>query len=129
MTNLQILFGFLGTVVVAAGGWFAAHAARKASPYDSLASRVLKLEEQRQGDLAQIEKQQTEITGLKRRVAGVIEDRDALVAYVASLREWVVNGARPPAPDVPRHLADVLPPWVLADDGPHADTPPHLYAD
>lgn len=57
----------------------------------------------------------TEIAGLKRRMAGVIEDRDSLVAYFLVFRQWVAMGSRPPAPAVPKHLADFLPEWVPGD--------------
>ncbi len=61
------------------------------------------------------ENDQTEIAGLQRRVMGVIEDRDDLVRYITVLRAWIASGARPPAPDVPAHLADVLPAWIPVD--------------
>lgn len=125
-TALGAVIALAGTIAVAAGGWFTARAGRTASPYDALADRVTTLEKQRVDDVATIENQQTEISGLKRRVTGMIEDRDALVSYVVRFREWVAGGARPPAPTVPRHLADVLPPWV-SDDG--EDTTPQLHTD
>jgi hypothetical protein len=105
----------MGVATTAFGAWFTARAGRTASPYDALASRVTALEQQRAADVLLIEAQQTEIVGLQRRVAGMIEDRDALVSYVVVFREWVAGGSRPPAPTNPRHLADVLPAWVLAD--------------
>ena len=57
----------------------------------------------------------TQIAGLKRRVAAVIEDRDAIVRYFIVFRAWVANGSRPPSPPVPEHLADILPEWVPGD--------------
>ena len=65
------------------------------------------------------ENDQTEIAGLQRRVMGVIEDRDDLVRYITVLRAWIASGARPPAPDVPAHLADVLPSWIPVDGAQH----------
>lgn len=121
-TVLASLVALFGTLAVAAGGWFTARAGRQASPYDALANRVTKLEEQRAADVATIEAQQTEIVGLQRRVTGMIEDRDALVSYVVTFREWVASGSRPPAPQIPRHLADVLPPWVSGDGLENATT-------
>ena len=71
------------------------------------------------------ENDQTEIAGLQRRVMGVIEDRDDLVRYITVLRAWIASGARPPAPDVPAHLADVLPAWIPVDG---AEPPTRLNA-
>jgi hypothetical protein len=114
---------FLGVVIAGVislvgfvGAWVTARAGRNASPYDKLDARVRYLEEQREQDFAKIEDQQTEIHGLKRRMAGVIDDRDAIVAYFVRFRDWVSKGARPPAPSIPTHLAEVIPPWV-SDDG------------
>ena len=57
----------------------------------------------------------TKIAGLERRMAGVIEDRDAIVQYFFVFRAWVANGQRPPAPPVPEHLAEIIPEWVPGD--------------
>jgi len=119
----------MGVFATAFGAWFTARAGRTASPYDALANRVTALEAQRERDVAKMEAQhdeivklkeqrandQTEITGLQRRVAGMYEDRDDLVRYIGILRAWIASGARPPAPEVPLHLADVLPAWVPGD--------------
>ena len=127
---------FLGAVVTAAvgvaglfGAWFTARAGRTASPYEALANRVTALESQRERDVAKIEAQhdeivrlkeqrandQTEIAGLQRRVTGMFDDRDDLVRYISVLRAWISSGAKPPAPAVPLHLADVVPEWVPGD--------------
>jgi hypothetical protein len=108
---------------IAAGGWIAARGSRKASPYDVLERRVVKLEDR----LEHVESEndslrkgraedQTKITGLQRRVDAVMNDRDRLVAYVKVMQSWIANGARPPAPTLPTHLADVVPAWVPGDD-------------
>lgn len=98
-----------------AGAVYTARAPAKASPYAAIADRVVALERQ----VERLEKQraddQTEIAGLQRRVLGVIRDRDDLVRYITVLREWIASGARPPAPAVPIHLADVLPAWIPVD--------------
>jgi len=118
-----------GVCATAFGAWFTARAGRTASPYDALANRVTALEAQRERDVLKIEAQhdeivklkegrandQTEIAGLQRRVAGMYEDRDDLVRYIGVLRAWIASGARPPAPAVPVHLADVLPAWIPGD--------------
>lgn len=106
---------FIGGLVVVIGGIYTARSGHHASPYDSLADRVTTLEQQRVADTRTIEDQQTEISGLKRRMSVVIEDRDALVQYILIFREWVANGSRPPTPQVPRHLAKVIPEWVAGD--------------
>jgi hypothetical protein len=80
-----------------------------------LERRIDDLEEKGRRDSRLIEDQQTEIVGLKRRVEGMITDRDALVRFVDVLRVWFASGAKPPPPSIPAHLADVLPPWVPAD--------------
>lgn len=123
---MNAAWGAAGVVVAAmfalAGAIYTTKAGGKASPYDALADRVLKLE----GRLQVIESEnenlktlrandQTEIAGLKRRVAGMIDDRDSLVSYLVIVRNWVAGGAKPPAPTIPRHLADVLPEWDLDD--------------
>ena len=119
----------LGTALTVFGGWITARGGRTASPYEALAARVTALEAQRERDVLKIEAQhdeivalktgrandQTEIVGLQRRVAGMYEDRDDLVRYIGILRAWIASGARPPAPAVPAHLADVLPAWVPGD--------------
>lgn len=102
------LAGLIGARITAKG---AAHA----SPYDALAERVLRLEAQHDEDELQREADRTKIAGLERRLSMVIEDRDALVRYITTFREWVALGARPPAPTVPQHLRDVIPNWMPAD--------------
>lgn len=127
------LVGLVVAVIVAAisaGGAVLAHRApRKASPYESIASRVVTLEQQREEDRAEIEDLQdqvsalsrekshlqTEVAGLQRRIAGVYEDRDDLVRYITVFYAWVASGAKPPAPAVPEHLADVVPKWIPGD--------------
>ena len=81
----------------------------------SLRHKVSELEEGRTADQAEIATNVTEIAGLQRRVMGVIDDRDELVRYITVLQVWIASGARPPAPDVPAHLADVLPAWIPVD--------------
>jgi hypothetical protein len=123
------LVAVVGVCATAFGAWFTARAGRTASPYDALANRVTVLEAQRERDVAKIEAQhdeivqlkvqrgndQTEIAGLQRRVTGMFDDRDDLVRYIGVLRAWISSGARPPAPAVPQHLADVVPAWVPGD--------------
>jgi hypothetical protein len=131
-------------VIVAAGSVFAYRTPRKASPYDSIVKRLVFLEKQREEDFLKTEElqrkvrhlgdereslhreleelkqrslaDQTEIAGLKRRVDAVMRDRDNLVAYVKVMQAWIANGAKPPAPTLPNHLADVVPAWVPGDD-------------
>lgn len=137
-TVLTTLGVVLVALVTAVGAWFTARSGGRVSPYDSLAKRVTDLEQQRKDDIAEIEAQRhkiiqleqgraddkTEITSLQRRVAGMFDDRDDLVRYIRKLHQWVTAGARPPAPVIPAHLADVVPPWV-PDDGNHgAQTSP-----
>lgn len=75
-----------------------------ASPYDSLAARVVSLES---SDSAKGK----ELATMRHQLDAVIDDRDGLVRYIVVLREWVVLGAKPPAPNVPAYLRDVLPAW------------------
>lgn len=119
----------VGTLATVFGGVFTARAGRKASPYEALEKRVLWLEDQHVKSSEKLDVQhaelvrlraerandQTEIAGLQRRVAGMFDDRDDLVRYIVILRQWVASGARPPAPAVPEHLADVVPEWVPGD--------------
>jgi hypothetical protein len=123
------LVAVVGVCATAFGAWFTARAGRTASPYDALANRVTVLEAQRERDVAKIEAQhdeivqlkfqrgndQTEIAGLQRRVIGIVEDRDDLVRYLRVLQAWIGAGAKPPAPAVPEHLADVIPAWIPGD--------------
>lgn len=98
------------------GARITAKGAARSSPYDVLEARVLNLEKQHDEDDMQREADRTKIAGLERRLLMVIEDRDALVRYITTFREWVALGARPPAPPVPQHLRDVIPDWMPADD-------------
>ena len=82
---------------------------------EELEQRIRALEAQRRKDSQLIEDQATEIAGLQRRVAGMYEDRDDLVRYIKVLQSWISAGAKPPAPAIPEHLADVLPAWVPVD--------------
>ena len=121
----------VGALLALAGAIFTS----RSSPYAAVVDRVVKLEAQRELDVLKIEKlqhkvgeledgranDQTEISGLQRRIAGVFEDRDDLVRYVTVLRAWIAAGAKPPAPSVPEHLADVVPQWVPGDG---AEPPP-----
>jgi hypothetical protein len=132
-------------VIVAAGTVFAYRTPRKASPYDQIVKRLVALEVQREGDVKKIEElrdevrtlrsklldaeadranAQTEITSLQRRVAGMYDDRDHLVRYIGVLRSWVAAGAKPPAPMVPKHLADVIPEWLPVDGAEPRPRPP-----
>lgn len=125
----------VGAMLVLAGTVYTTRAGGRASPYAAVVARVVALEAQREADVLKIEKlqhkvgeledgranDQTEISGLQRRIAGVFEDRDDLVRYVTVLRAWIAAGAKPPAPSVPEHLADVVPQWVPGDG---AEPPP-----
>ena len=125
----------VGAMLVLAGTVYTTRAGGRASPYAAVVDRVVKLEAQRELDVLKIEKlqhkvgeledgranDQTEISGLQRRIAGVFEDRDDLVRYITVLRAWIAAGAKPPAPSVPEHLADVVPQWVPGDG---AEPPP-----
>lgn len=132
MSDAGLISAAAAVVVAAfalAGAVYTGRAPTRASPYAVVIERVVTLEEQRKEDTARIEAlqtkvstlergradDQTEIAGLQRRVVGVIEDRDDLVRYISILRAWIASGARPPAPAVPVHLADVLPEWVPGD--------------
>ena len=115
-TVVGALIALAGTIAVAVGGVITARGSRKASPYDSLAERVLKLETQHDEDVLQREKDRVAISSLERRLSVVIEDRDALVRYFSQLRDWVAVGAPPPAPPVPSHLHKVIPDWTPADE-------------
>ena len=119
----------VGAMLVLAGTVYTTRAGGRASPYAAVVARVVALEAQREADVLKIEKlqhkvaelgdgradDQTEISGLQRRISGVIEDRDDLVRYITIFYAWVAAGAKPPAPSVPEHLADVLPKWVPGD--------------
>ena len=125
----------VGALLALAGAIFTS----RSSPYAAVVDRVVKLEAQRELDVLKIEKlqhkvgeleegradDQAEIAGLQRRVMGVIEDRDDLVRYITVLRAWIASGAKPPAPQVPEHLADVLPAWIPVDG---AEPPTRLNA-
>ncbi len=106
---------FLGVIAtglvmlgIAFGGWIAARGSQKASPYDVLERRVVRLE-------TRLETVEGEKDTLKREMTAVIKDRDALVAYIQLMQAWIASGAKPPAPTLPRHLADVVPPWSPDD--------------
>ena len=119
----------VGAMLVLAGTVYTTRAGGRASPYAAVVARVVALEAQREADVLKIERlqhkvgeledgradYQTEISGLQRRISGVIEDRDDLVRYITIFYAWVAAGAKPPAPSVPEHLADVLPKWVPGD--------------
>ena len=119
----------VGAMLVLAGTVYTTRAGGRASPYAAVVARVVALEAQREADVLKIEKlqhkvgeleegradDQTEISGLQRRITGVIEDRDDLVRYITIFYAWVAAGARPPAPSVPEHLADVVPKWIPGD--------------
>ena len=125
----------VGAMLVLAGTVYTTRAGGRASPYAAVVARVVALEAQREADVLKIEKlqhkvaelddgradDQTEISGLQRRISGVIEDRDDLVRYITIFYAWVAAGAKPPAPSVPEHFADVLPKWVPGDG---AEIPP-----
>lgn len=111
---------FAGVVVTALltlfGVWLVqntARAGRRASPYEALERRVLKLEER-------LETVENENDGLKAKNADlqstvglILTDRDSLLKWINHvLRPWIEAGADPPAPSVPDHLADMLPQWV-----------------
>jgi len=125
----------VAAMLALAGAIYTTRSGGRASPYAAVVDRVVKLEAQRELDVLKIEKlqhkvgeledgranDQTEISGLQRRITGVFEDRDDLVRYITVLRAWIAAGARPPAPAVPEHLADVVPQWVPGDG---AEPPP-----
>ena len=83
-----------GALLALAGAIFTS----RSSPYAAVVDRVVKLEAQRELDVLKIEKlqhkvgeledgranDQTEISGLQRRIAGVFEDRDDLVSIGAA---------------------------------------------
>lgn len=129
----------VGAMLVLAGTVYTTRAGGRASPYAVVIERVVTLEHQRESDRAEIEtlhgkvseleqgraNDQTEIAGLQRRITGVIDDRDDLVRYITVLRVWIASGAKPPAPQVPEHLADVLPAWIPVDG---AEPPTRLNA-
>lgn len=112
--------GAVAAVVVGlltlAGGIYTARSGGRTSPYQALADRVVKLEENRENDRAEIEELQTAKAGLERRVAAVISDRDDVVGYLVTFREWVQIGAPPPPPRVPLHLRNVIPDWMPVDE-------------
>ena len=126
----------VGALLALAGAIFTG----RSSPYAAVVDRVVKLEAQRELDVLKIEKlqhkvgeleegradDQTEISGLQRRITGVIEDRDDLVRYITVFYAWVAAGAKPPAPSVPEHLADVIPKWIPGDG---AEPPPRRRPD
>ena len=119
----------VAAMLALAGAIYTTRSGGRASPYAAVVARVVALEAQREADVLKIERlqhkvseleegranDQTEIVGLQRRIAGVFEDRDDLVRYITVLRAWIAAGARPPAPAVPEHLADVVPQWVPGD--------------
>ena len=119
----------VAAMLALAGAIYTTRSGGRASPYAAVVARVVALEAQREADVLKIERlqhkvseledgranDQTEISGLQRRIAGVFEDRDDLVRYITVLRAWIAAGARPPAPAVPGRLADVVPQWVPGD--------------
>ena len=119
----------VAAMLALAGAIYTTRSGGRASPYAAVVARVVALEAQREADVLKIERlqhkvseledgranDQTEISGLQRRIAGVFEDRDDLVRYITVLRAWIAAGARPPAPAVPERLADVVPQWVPGD--------------
>lgn len=96
-----------------------------------LAARIVRLEEKHGEDRVLIEELQTSRSSGERRLKAVIDDRDDVVAYLVTFREWVALGAPPPPPRVPLHLRNVIPDWAPDDDdrstdvqvnrGPNAD--------
>ena len=93
------------------------HRGRADQRIEALRREVHALKLERDSHRAEIEQAQTEIAGLQRRITGVIDDRDDLARVLVMFRAWIAAGAKPPAPVIPEHLADVLPRW-LPVDGP-----------
>lgn len=134
---LTLAATLLVAVVGLIGGVYTARAPGRATPYSTVIDRVVQLELQREADVARIEKLQhevgalkqertdvqTEIAGLQRRIVGIIDDRDEMARWLSIFRAWIAAGAKPPAPSLPEHLADVLPKWIPTDG---AELPPRL---
>ena len=111
MTTWGAALALVGVAVTALGGYWTARAGNRTAPYTALAERTVQLEQQRAADLAMIEEIRDQMSAMRRRLDLVVDDRDALVTYIDSIRRWIASGATPPAPPVPARLRDVLPEW------------------
>lgn len=86
-----------------------------------LAARVVRLEEKDGEARTLIEELQVSKSSLERRLTAIISDRDDVVAYLVTFREWVALGSPPPPPRVPLHLRNVIPDWMPDDDDRSTD--------
>ena len=95
----------------------------RASPYKDIADRVMALEKWTKEQSATIKEQDQKIDSLNRTVKAVVQDRDDVVVYLKTFWKWAKNGAKPPPPPIPDHLADVLPPdqWTWPQTVDHTE--------
>ena len=108
MTTLGAIVGVVIAIIGGIGGWITVRRNTTASPYEALAARVVALERADAEKAEQIAALHSAREDDRRTMRALVDDRDALVHYLAVLRDWIRDGAAPPAPPVPKHLRDVL---------------------
>lgn len=86
-----------------------------------LSARVVRLEQKDGEARSLIEELQVSKSSLERRLTAIINDRDDVVGYLVTFREWVALGSPPPPPRVPTHLRNVIPDWTPDDDDRSTD--------
>ena len=101
MTWWQILLGFVGTLVVAAGGYITARSGHRSSPYDHIVDRVERLEA---SDGAKTD----QIIALRRQVMVLTGDTDILSEALWVQWQWVEAGAMPPPPTISAAALEVV---------------------
>ena len=117
MTWLGALVALVVALIGGIGGWITVRRNTTASPYEALAVRVVALEKadaEKGKEIASLHKAREDD---RRTIRALVDDRDALVHYLAVLRNWIRDGATPPAPPVPTYLRDVLR-WSWEPDHP-----------
>ena len=117
MTWLGALVALVVALIGGIGGWITVRRNTTASPYEALAVRVVALEKADAEKAEQIAALHKAREDDRRTIRALVDDRDALVHYLAVLRDWIRDGASPPAPPVPTHLRDVLR-WTWEPDHP-----------
>ena len=91
----------LGALAVAAIGFFQSRASAKASPYDSLATRIVTLEN------AYDEERHNRVK-LERDVEGLNHDLDLVVDAMHEQITWQDDGANPPPRVIKTHVRDLV---------------------
>ena len=117
MTWLGALVALVVALIGGIGGWITVRRNTTASPYEALAVRVVALEKADAEKGTELAPPHTAREDDRRTIRALVDDRDALVHYLAVLRNWIRDGATPPAPPVPTHLRDVLR-WSWEPDHP-----------